>query len=309
MRKIFITLIIFSSLLLSCTKSLISLHNKFDSEIESGNLKKAKKTLKKISSIESQNYLTMLKSAVLYSEQGNLDAAKIYITKAIDYCKENPIAYTEEFQRERKILYQVSISIYDKIIESEANDANYCNRGILKKDVGLVKESLVDFSKSIQLDSMDYIAYYNRGLAYRKLNLLDSAILDYTRCSKLNPKYGSAYINHGFALLEKNEYELAIKEFQLALKTSENDKGKSFALNNMGFAYYKLKKYDLGYQFVKESLAIYPTNSYAYRNLALIDIALSDFQSACRNIKESKDLGFVYEYGDEITQLEDKYCK
>lgn len=294
---------------ISCNPSSTRLYQKFDFAIENGNLRKAKKILKKISSRESQNFLTLLKTAKLFSEKGMLDSAKFYIVKSIDFYKENSISHTRDFKIDKDNLYKMSISIYDKIIELDPNDANYCNRGILKKDVGLLRESIVDFSKAIQLDSSDYINYYNRGMAYRRLNILDSAILDYSRCTALNPNYGSAYLNKGFALLEQNEHKKALIEFQLALSKSENDIEKSYTLNNMGFAYYKMKEYELGYQFIRESLIINPINSYAYKNLALIDIALSNFKSACSNIKESKDLGFVNQYGDEIIQMEDKYCK
>jgi len=199
--------------------------------------------------------------------------------------------------------------LYDKIISLIPTNWHYCNRGILKSDIGLYKESIIDFSKAIEIDSMNYIYFYNRGLAYRKLELLDSAILDYIKSIELNPEYASAYLNKGYALMSKNEYSKAIEEFKIALSKPIALKEKGYVTNNIAFAHYKLEDYELAKTFIKQSLEIYPINAFAYKNLALIDIALKNVESACKNIQKSINLGFVNQFGNEIIELQKENCK
>lgn len=54
---------------------------------------------------------------------------------------------------------------------------------------------------------------------------------------------------------------------------------------------------------------IYPTNSYAYRNLALVYIELKILKEACNALGYAKSYGFERQYGGEVEALIDKHCK
>lgn len=278
-------------------------------EINEENNKKFEKILIELSVLESDNFLFSLKSAQYFSQKNQLDSAALYIEKAINQYKYLPISHdSERFLTIKDSLYKSSIFIYDKIISINPTDWNYCNRGVLKKDIGLYRESILDFSKAIEIDSLDFLNYYNRGMAYSKLNLIDKAISDYVKCIQLNPDYSSAYLNKGYALMSKNDYKGAIEEFEIALSKRIGFKEKGYTMNNIGFAYYKLKDYETSRSFINKSLEIYPINSYAYKNLALIDIAINEKDNACKNILKSIELGFVNQFGNEIIELQKNNC-
>jgi tetratricopeptide (TPR) repeat protein len=287
-----------------------SLYSNLEKAIENENYKKAEIILEKLATLEGENFFHSLKLANYYGKINQLDSTAIYIEKAISQYKYLPISQQrDDFKLTRDSLYKSSILLYDKIISLKPTNWHYCNRGVLKSDIGWYKESIIDFSKAIEIDSMNYINFYNRGLAYRKLNLLDAAVMDYTKSIELNPDYASAYLNKGYTLMSKNEYSKAIEEFKIALSKPISLKEKGYVTNNIGFAYYKLEDYELAKKFIKKSLEIYPINAFAYKNLALIDIALKNMDNACENIQKSIDLGFVNQFGNEIIDLQKENCK
>lgn len=308
MRLIFLFLLLASFVCHSQADE--SSYKKLNKAIQKGKTKKAKKILLEISAAESNTFLELLKIAQFYSEIEELDSAAIYIEYAIDYHKNMPMDYADEnFKRAKDSLFKQSILIYDKIIEITPNELHYCHRGVLKKDIGMLEEALLDLNASIKIDSLDYISYYNRGLLYGDINQLDSAIIDYLKCIKLNPAYGAAYLNLGYTFLEQDKFELAINEFTLAFQILINPIEKSYVLNNIGFCYYKLNDFILAKEFIYGSLNINPINSFAYKNLALINIEQGDKVAGCENIEKSIELGFVHQYGNEILLLKKDHCE
>lgn len=286
-----------------------SLYSKYHKALEKRKYKKAEKELIKISRIENDNFILLLTRGQYYSAIDELDSAALYLGNAIDYAKYSPISYSStEFKQQRDSLYINAISTYDKIILKFPNAVNFRARGIYKMDIGLLRESLIDFSKSIQLDSTSFVTFYNQALAYRRLDLLDSALISYDQSIKLNSNYGSTYLNKGFVFIKMEEFENALVEFRKALEKQVSIKETSYTLNNIGYCYYGLKQFDLARDEVKKSININPINSYAYRNLALIEIAQNNTEAACEAIEKAIQLGFINLYGEEILNLKKENC-
>lgn len=286
------------------------LYLSYNRAIEKGDFKKAKKELVEISKIEKNTFMKLLITGEYFGIQGHLDSANHYLTEAISYFKYQPISYSDgNFLLKKDSLYRVAIGIFDEIIKAEPNGINYCNRGIFKSDIGLHRQALRDYQLAIKIDTAHYLNFYNQALAYRGLNILDSAIISYNNSIRCNPGYGSAYLNKGFIYIKLDSFQLAIEQFQSSLMVLKSTKERSFSLNNIGYCYYKLGEYELAQKIVSESLKINPTNSYAYRNKALIDIQLDDNVSACSAINSAIELGFVNEYGNEILELKEENCK
>ena len=59
---------------------------------------------------------------------------------------------------------------------------------------------------------------------------------------------------------------------------------------------------------VNKSIELYPSNSYAFRNRALIFIEMNKIQDACNDLQRSSELGFTKMYGSEVDDLRTKYC-
>lgn len=285
------------------------LYSRYRSAIEKGNFKKAEKELKKIAIIENDNFIKLLTFGHFYSEQGELDSAKRCLEGAINYFKYSPISFSDgNFKSRKDSLYNVAIGIYDFIIEKEPTGINYCNRAIFKKDIGRFDDALIDFNKAIELDPKDYLNHYNLALNFSKQNIIDSALAHYDLAIKYNPDYGSSYLNKGFIYLKIDSISLAISEFERALDVQKDTKGISYTKNNLGYSYYKLGELKKAQFWIEESLKMNPLNSYAFKNLALIQIANKDFQAACKSINEAIELGFVNQFGEEILEMKKQHC-
>ena len=223
--------------------------------------------MRKITDKENNNLLKILTIGNYYASVGEFDSATYYLGGGIDFAQSQPMNYADDnFIARKDSLYRLSIDSYDKIIESNPNAYNYQNRGIYKKDSGLHREALNDFNASIKLDGSRGLTYYNRALAYRKLDLLDSAAIDYKNCIKFDPNYLNAHLNLGYVYINQGEYDDAIDEFIIITELESGVKTRSFALNNIGYAYYKLGQFTKAEKYVNESIALNSINSYAYRN-------------------------------------------
>ena len=108
------------------------------------------------------------------------------------------------------------------------------NRGIAYFNKGDFDRAIKDFTKAIDLNSSDGIAYYNRGNAYSEKEEYEAAIADFTKAIDLNPDYAIAYNNRGGTYYLKEEYERAIVDFTKAIDLNPDY---AIAYNNRGIAY------------------------------------------------------------------------
>ena len=61
-------------------------------------------------------------------------------------------------------------------------------RGVANKVLEKYSEAIADFTKVIELDPKNALAYYNRGAAKFALNKYSEAMADYTKAIELDPK-------------------------------------------------------------------------------------------------------------------------
>ena len=61
-------------------------------------------------------------------------------------------------------------------------------------------------------------AYKNRGDTYCKGHEYELAIKDYEKAIRLKPDYAEAYKNRGDAYCKRHEYELAIEDYEEAIR-------------------------------------------------------------------------------------------
>jgi TolA-binding protein len=87
----------------------------------------------------------------------------------------------------------------------------------------------------------------NRGLAFIQNKQFDTAIQEFTKAINLEPKNGMAYYNRGWIFYSKGEYERAIQDFNAAIAINPNN---SDSYYNRGLCYnMKLQKDKAKYDF------------------------------------------------------------
>lgn len=309
MRQYLLLLALISRCFSSFGQADKKLYEKFERLQSQGKTEQAEKVMLQISSENAKFFDLLFEKAAKLSDQNQLDSAKKYISSAISAFANVPMPSSEEFMSRRKTHYQDGVLIMDKIVRKDSLANDFYMRGNMKKDIGLKKDAIADYTIAIKRESDNPFYYFGRGLTFSEINELDSAISDYTNALKLNPKEATFYLNRGFVLLKMEKYDKAIYDFERVPRYTEEVIGIAFALNNMGYAYLQLGKLELAEEKVMESLDLFPTNNYAYRNLALIKIEQKELDKACEYIAKSLELGFTFRYGDEVQKLQEQYCK
>lgn len=132
----------------------------------------------------------------------------------------------------------------------------YTNLGVEEFERGNYGLAIQYFTKAIELNPDNALAYYNRGLAYLKKGdkytpegeaSLENAISDFNRAIELKPDYVEAYYHRGvariefihfydspFTLIQKERFDKALNDFN---KTIELDGTFYLAYAGMGNAY------------------------------------------------------------------------
>lgn len=99
---------------------------------------------------------------------------------------------------------------------------------------GQIDSAIVSYSKTIQLDSLQYMAFNNRGLAYSLNRAFQLAISDLSARIRLGPASPQAHYNRGLAYFEIDSLKDAIQDWRTAIQLDTNY---VMAYNNLSTAY------------------------------------------------------------------------
>ncbi len=171
--------------------------------------------------------------------------------------------------------------------------------------------------------AIDIAAHLGVSRALSNSGKHDQAVIYLEKLVKLYPDFESGYVNLVFQLSEAGNYKRAIevsdKAIELAKKRKkskvdkvvENDKAESMALlyNNRGYAKYKAGDLQSALTDIDSSISLSPSNSYAFRNRALVHIAQGKKDLACADIEKALKLGFTESYGEEVQKLKSENCR
>ena len=114
--------------------------------------------------------------------------------------------------------YEIAISILDRLIAHNPNNANdYNNRGLMYFRNNQIVEALCDLSQALEINPYLDSAYNNRANCYAAQGDLSSAIADYDLALDINPANLRAWINQGITFRELELYNLAIENLDIAL--------------------------------------------------------------------------------------------
>ena len=109
--------------------------------------------------------------------------------------------------------------------------------GLIALDQGDYSGAIVHLGKAIEVgldNARTAIVYNNRGAAYRKKGEYDLAIHDFNEAIRLSPCSAEAHSNRGIAYCSKGEYEQGISDLDRAIELNPNNAKSYF---NRGIAY------------------------------------------------------------------------
>ena len=141
----------------------------------------------------------------------------------------------------------------------------YLDNAIFDINSGKYSDSLEKLNESISLKNDWEISYFYRGVANQALENFDDAILDYTKSIELNSKMTDAYFNRAKILLSRKDVEnpdinRAISDLEMALELDPNF---ADALYAMGAAQKKLGNYERAVEYLDRVVELKPDFIYA----------------------------------------------
>ena len=177
--------------------------------------------------------------------------------------------------------YIEAIESYTRAININSdNEIAYGNRAYAYYHIGERKLAFRDIDKAIELNAKEEMAYYNRGTMYFEDGRYQEAINDFSMALRLKPKYSEAYYNRGCAYKALGNYSLAIADFS---KSIEINPRKGEAYFNRGNSYAIQKNYSLAIADFNKSIDINPKNIDVYRNRGNAYYIIEDYKMAIKD--------------------------
>ena len=109
----------------------------------------------------------------------------------------------------------------------------------------------------------------------------------------LNFRRDIVFNNYAYYNGLAGNYEKSLLYCDSTLQIASTDHIQSATYNNRGYALMKLGKFKEAKRSIEKSLEILPTNSFAYRNLALIYLEANEPIQACKALAKSREYGGV----------------
>jgi TonB family protein len=105
---------------------------------------------------------------------------------------------------------------------------------------GDLDSAVADYSKAIELRSMEPSVYLNRGVAYFNKKSYDLSILDFTKVIELDPTRSVAYLNRANSLERKGDLQKALADFQKAADLDANNEAAKASVQRLQIEIAKL---------------------------------------------------------------------
>ena len=125
-----------------------------------------------------------------------------------------------EMKRPEEALVDINKAIE---LEPEADAEVYLNRGFIKEDLQDCKGAIKDFTRAIELNPTEVLAYTRRGLCHGVVGEYKAAIADWTRVLELDSSSGFAYYMRGSLYLGRKNYPAAVADYTKAIELSSGE--------------------------------------------------------------------------------------
>lgn len=147
------------------------------------------------------------------------------------------------------------------------------------------------------------IDYYISGTAKAEKGDIQGALVDFDKSIELNPDFAMAYHNRAYyCRLATGNLQGALEDFTASIDVSPIDND-AYSLSMRSFVKLQMKDIAGALKDVGASIELDPTNSFAYRNRALIKLALTDTTACINDLNKARELGFSTKFGTEVDEL------
>ena len=181
-----------------------------------------------------------------------------------------------------------AMTYYSEIISLQPDSSilakTYTARGTIYADKREYDLAINDWTKAIEKDPNEFMAYYGRGTIYGVSGENDLAIKDYTMALELNPELTKVYVQRGTAYVANGEVELALEDYDRAIGLNPND---TTAYVQRGITYGQKGEINMAIKDLDKAIDLKPefaeahyTRGAAYIEKNEFDLAISDCTQA-----------------------------
>lgn len=160
--------------------------------------------------------------------------------------------------------------------------------------------------KNLKDDMLSEKTYYDRGVLFLEKSQYDLALLEFNKALKIYPLSVQIYNARGIMYSRKSHFDLAIADFTKAIKIKP-DYAQTYY--NRGITYAISGQFEHAYLDFNECLGLNPSHAMAYdaRGSVYANQACSDWEQACRlgncdHLKVAAKAGLCIESNGDTTQ-------
>ncbi|MCG8412349.1 MAG: hypothetical protein MI739_13810 [Bacteroidales bacterium] len=138
--------------------------------------------------------------------------------------------------------YEESKEILEKLYSADTTNSYFArNIGLAYIKLGKKKEAIFWLNKTLAIDSVDIKAFTFLSLIYSAVSKFDSSLIYINKAIACDPLNKDLYIQAAEVHVTRNHNFRAIPMYLKALEIDPND---GFVTRDLGFCYYKIKKFD-----------------------------------------------------------------
>jgi tetratricopeptide (TPR) repeat protein len=159
------------------------------------------------------------------------------------------------------------------------------------RQCGYWKNSIIIMNHSLQVTNGDSFQHNTLALAWLEKGNVEEAIGHYTESIRIKSNYFDtvlAYGNRGIAYAALKKYEIAIEDFNEAIRLKPDY---ADIYNNRGNAYYALGQYERAVGDYNEVIRLRPDNPFAYKNRSNAYFSRGNNNLGCNDARKACELG------------------
>ena len=193
-----------------------------------------------------------------------------------------------------------AIELFDQSLSYSENAVAYNFKATAFKLQGdNMQEAIDNYSLTIKMDSLNWLAYNSRGEEYLKKGDVKSALADFSSVIKLRPKNKTGYKNRGIIRMQNRQYVKAYRDFSFGVSLDTTDYDLYF---NRAICSISVKQYENAHNDLNFILRHKPRGYEAYyakykiemlKNDSLSAIVYLDSASKFKRISNNYNLEFL----------------
>jgi len=293
-------------------KELIALA---DDKSNQGDYSYAANILDRALEIDSLDLYLWLERASVEESIKNSNDAIYFISRAIelDSTAAEPYSRASIFYSARGNI-EAGIGLMNKALNLTTVDSQrisyLVNRGAVYIQGNDLDNAIIDFKAALAIDSTGYSARNNLAASLGRVGRDREAIEQFKKLEAVVQDSSfellGIAVNLGLCYSDIDSFEQSLHYFDLALSINPNE---ALAFSNRASTLRKLGRLDEALMSINKSIALYPTNSYAYMYLAEIYFDQGLKKEGCRTLDYADSIGFKQQYGEKTEDLRVKHCQ